>query len=307
MAASITFRGRWKLTTLLSLLAAMAVGAGIALAADGSSGGPITGCYQSVQGQLRIVSSAGDCTPSETAISWNVQGPIGQAGPPGPPGPPGQDGVPGSVGPSGPPGPAGPPGPTGPAGAQGAFPVQRNVPTNADTRILSIQPDDGSKGPFSMWTTATTGFDSPNLDSVLFYGYNSMGELPAEPTARFGIEQDYLNPLGSHQLEMYWEMIDASRATSSRPIVATFDRETGASSVTLELGSANSDYLDIEDSKGAQYVKFAKSFVYFPNPNYTIFIAAPGVGSGFVSLAVDPTGALVYVGPNGTRTVLAPP
>jgi hypothetical protein len=61
----------------------------------------ITGCYQKVNGQLRIVTSASQCRPSEIAISWNITGPQGPAGPEGPTGPQGP------VGPEGPQGPDG--------------------------------------------------------------------------------------------------------------------------------------------------------------------------------------------------------
>jgi hypothetical protein len=61
----------------------------------------LTGCYQKINGQLRIVSSASQCRPSEVAISWNKLGPQGPAGP------------------AGPIGPAGPTGPQGPAGSAG--------------------------------------------------------------------------------------------------------------------------------------------------------------------------------------------
>jgi len=61
----------------------------------------LTGCYQKINGQLRIVTSASQCRSSEVAISWNKLGPQGPAGP------------------AGPIGPAGPAGPEGPAGSAG--------------------------------------------------------------------------------------------------------------------------------------------------------------------------------------------
>jgi len=45
----------------------------------------INGCVKN-NGQLRIVSSAGQCGSNETAISWNAVGPQGPQGPQGPPG-----------------------------------------------------------------------------------------------------------------------------------------------------------------------------------------------------------------------------
>jgi len=65
------------------------------------SGTVIYGCYQKVNGQLRIVSASSQCRPSELLISWNIVGLQGPAGP---------------TGPQGPAGPAGPTGPQGPTG-----------------------------------------------------------------------------------------------------------------------------------------------------------------------------------------------
>lgn len=53
----------------------------------------VTACTKKVNGQLRIVSAASQCLPSETAISWNIAGTQGPAGPQGPQGPQGPSGV----------------------------------------------------------------------------------------------------------------------------------------------------------------------------------------------------------------------
>ena len=47
------------------------------------NGNVITACYQKINGQLRIVSDASKCRPSELAISWNMVGPQGPQGPSG--------------------------------------------------------------------------------------------------------------------------------------------------------------------------------------------------------------------------------
>ena len=92
----------------LSLLAVATALSGVAYAANNQIASVIQGCYSNSTGNLRIASS---CERSETAVSWNQDGP---AGPTGPPGPAGQAGA---VGPAGATGKAGPAGPRGEAGS----------------------------------------------------------------------------------------------------------------------------------------------------------------------------------------------
>jgi len=86
------------MAVLAAIVAAIAV-AGVTHA----SGGEITGCYKTVNGQLRITSEA--CLPSETAVSWNqtgIQGPTGPQGATGEQGPKGATGATGATGARGP-------------------------------------------------------------------------------------------------------------------------------------------------------------------------------------------------------------
>jgi hypothetical protein len=87
--------------------AALVFGVTLAVASIPDASGVIHACYKTSQGQTRIVESAADCNPAETAIEWSQTGPQGLPGPAGP------------AGPQGPAGPAGPQGPAGPAGADG--------------------------------------------------------------------------------------------------------------------------------------------------------------------------------------------
>jgi hypothetical protein len=58
----------------------------------------INGCYKTQNGQLRVIDPAtGHCLPSETAISWNQNGPTGSQGPTGPRGPTGPKGSPAAM------------------------------------------------------------------------------------------------------------------------------------------------------------------------------------------------------------------
>jgi hypothetical protein len=79
----------------LSLLALLLALSGVAYATNNRAASVIQGCYSNSTGNLRVASS---CERSETAISWNQDGPAGPAGPAG------AAGQPGAVGPAAPPG-----------------------------------------------------------------------------------------------------------------------------------------------------------------------------------------------------------
>jgi hypothetical protein len=93
---------------------------GIAMAThDGNS---LHACAHAQTGTLRLVESADECGPPETAMEWNIEGPQGPIGPVGPMGPQGPQGPIGPMGPQGPIGPqgvAGDDGAVGPTGPQG--------------------------------------------------------------------------------------------------------------------------------------------------------------------------------------------
>lgn len=88
--------------------AAIVMGMALLIAAItyGSIPGPngvITGCYNAVSGNLRLIdSSVTTCKTGETKLTWSQTGPQGPAGTPGAPGAPGQPGEPGPPGPAGP-------------------------------------------------------------------------------------------------------------------------------------------------------------------------------------------------------------
>lgn len=93
-------------------LAVAVLGGGVALAFIPATSGVISACYQTNNGQLRVIDvDAGQaCLPSELPLAWNQVGPTGPAGPAGATGPAGPAGPTGLQGPAGPTGPAGPPG-----------------------------------------------------------------------------------------------------------------------------------------------------------------------------------------------------
>ena len=104
-------------TATLTVAAAILVCAAVAYATIPDAAGVIHGCYNTVNGNLRVIDvGAGQtCKPVEAPLSWN------QAGAPGAPGIPGAPGETGPQGPQGPEGPAGPEGPQGPPGTALAY------------------------------------------------------------------------------------------------------------------------------------------------------------------------------------------
>jgi hypothetical protein len=108
---------------LLLVLAPLVLGAGVAVAAQGTghkrANGVIWACAKKENGRLRAVAGPGRCRRGEQALSWNVQGPAGPSGPPGATGPAGPQGTQGAAGPPGANGARGPTGSRGPTGATG--------------------------------------------------------------------------------------------------------------------------------------------------------------------------------------------
>ena len=53
----------------------------------------IHACITKSSGQLRVVSTTGQCKSNEAPLTWSVEGPVGPTGPQGPPGADGQPGL----------------------------------------------------------------------------------------------------------------------------------------------------------------------------------------------------------------------
>lgn len=109
-----------------AVFAVAAILGGVAYAAIPDGNGVIHGCYDSTNGNLRVIDpSVSKCRTSETSLNWNQTGPAGAVGPQGPIGPVGPQGPKGDKGDTGAPGAQGPAGadgavgPQGPAGEQG--------------------------------------------------------------------------------------------------------------------------------------------------------------------------------------------
>jgi hypothetical protein len=136
-----------RVALAVTAVAVVAIAGGVTYAvAYIGGGGVINGCYESQNGQLRVIDPAtGSCHPSETAISWSQTWTTGPKGNPGPQGPVGPQGPAGSTGPAGPAGPAGPQGRAGPQGPQGE---------------TGLQGPAGPQGPAVPTRLRTTGFVS---------------------------------------------------------------------------------------------------------------------------------------------------
>lgn len=95
---------------LAGFLGSSAVGL---VSAHGGDTTRIHACLNPGNGTIYIVSADATCGPNQTALDWNIQGPVGPIGPAGP------QGIQGPTGPTGPAGAQGAQGPAGPQGAQG--------------------------------------------------------------------------------------------------------------------------------------------------------------------------------------------
>jgi hypothetical protein len=108
------------------VLAGLAVGGGAAVATGAISGQGkvVNGCYAKSTGALRMIvakpATSKGCKASERALSWNQQGPQGDAGPSGAAGPKGDTGATGPTGPKGDTGVTGGVGPPAPPGSGGS-------------------------------------------------------------------------------------------------------------------------------------------------------------------------------------------
>ena len=81
------------LSAAAGAVVATVLAGGVAWAAIPSSSGTINGCYQKVEGHLRVIDPGSDtCRPSELPIAWNAQGVSGPKGDKGDPGKDGADG-----------------------------------------------------------------------------------------------------------------------------------------------------------------------------------------------------------------------
>jgi Lamin Tail Domain/Collagen triple helix repeat (20 copies) len=147
---------------LLALLVAAPAGGAIAVGSKFHTADVIRACVRK-DGHVRIVAVSRACRKRERAISWNAQGPRGEAGPAGPAGPagtPGADGGPGPQGQQGPPGPQGergPPGTKGEPGSVDALEKLNGIPCRAGGRngVVTLTYDDSSHAVLTCTATAT--------------------------------------------------------------------------------------------------------------------------------------------------------
>jgi hypothetical protein len=149
------------------VLVALAVAGGIfgiatAVQADIPDGGVIHGCYQKVNGQLRVIdtSQGGACRPSENALSWNQTGPTGATGAKGTTGPTGATGPKGATGVTG---------PTGPTGGINAIERQGYVASNGsliDSNGFTVTHTAGTGNYSIHFPAGTWNFDVTNFPAI---------------------------------------------------------------------------------------------------------------------------------------------
>jgi hypothetical protein len=116
-----SLRGQLTYANVMATFAVFGMLGGVGIAAIPNGNGVVTGCYDNLTGQLRVIDAEGGkfCGEFETSLNWDQHGQAGIQGPPGPqgakgePGPQGERGPQGNQGPQGTQGLQGPPGPAG--------------------------------------------------------------------------------------------------------------------------------------------------------------------------------------------------
>jgi hypothetical protein len=134
----LSFRLRTGATIAVTTSSALAAVGVVSVASGAIPGGGsdvIYACKHNSSGKIRLIDPSrsghsGECTHSETEISWNRTGPAGAKGEKGDPGPAGEKGEKGDPGLAGAKGDKGDPGPAGPKGDKGdTGPRARTAPT----------------------------------------------------------------------------------------------------------------------------------------------------------------------------------
>src|SRR5687767_10032739 len=99
---------------LAGLLGSSAIGL---VSAHGGDTTRVHACLNPGSGTIFVVGPNEACGPNQTALDWNIQGPVGPIGATGPAGAIGATGPQGDIGLIGPAGAIGPQGPAGPTGS----------------------------------------------------------------------------------------------------------------------------------------------------------------------------------------------
>ena len=164
-------RGSSGVTRLMLAVVVLAASLGVGAVATAHGGDTtlIHACVNKNSGGLRLVGENEECKPAESALDWNIQGPVGPVGPQGLQGPKGDTGA---VGPIGTQGELGPQGPAGPKGDPGATGPQGPAGPKGDTGATGAT---GPQGPAG--ANGVTGYQALHG----FYGEEGMtrADVPA--------------------------------------------------------------------------------------------------------------------------------
>ncbi len=206
---------RRKTVVVLIGVAVLALGVGVAVASIPDAGGVIHACYKTNQGQTRIVESAADCNPSETAIQWN------------------QTGLPGPTGPQGPQGPTGPQGLVGPPGP-------------LDDHTVWISPLAFQAGQFGQNLT----FDRGSFGDTLKIGSTATGDLqwlnaPLTLPSDLKIEKVTVCYLDS-SASSFVSQVRLSKETLPSSALVVFDDPTDLTSTASVCASSNAGGITID-------------------------------------------------------------
>ncbi|MBO3738397.1 collagen-like triple helix repeat-containing protein [Actinoplanes flavus] len=175
--------GRERLISAVAVTVSLSlVGASAASATDTAAGAEeIRACVTKKSGDVRVLRKGGRCKATESALSWERQGPPGARGPQGPAGAKGEAGE------------RGPEGDPGAPGAAASAYVRENelvVPKGQTGTMPAVSCDEGDMltGAFNRWLSGDSPqFSSDNTWEQGYYAAGSTGEYRLDPVTGFMI------------------------------------------------------------------------------------------------------------------------
>ena len=166
--------------------------------------------------------------------------------------------------------------------------------------FLSVLPNDYPT--HAAWEVGT--INGPP-DNALAMGWNAASQTSGIPQAAWVLEQDFTPSGAIHQFESYWQFITADGTKRWRPLQSIFRYDAGAPGsgvLSLAAGNGATDFVEIIDAAGTQYVKFqagAPGQVVLTQNGEGLAFSSSGGGAGGTSINTESVrGGLLIALPN---------